>query len=225
MKTYVIAAQHGEELFGLKIAGKLQQNLLPSIKVRVGHPEAVAKKVRFIDHDLNRSYGNCNSCIESKIAAHIRQEIEEYFPEVIIDLHTSFSNVGNIAIVADINQKTIMLANHFKLDSIVKMPQKITDTSLLGCFPEKSISLEFGKNRRSDKLARRVSNKILEIDQIKSVNYNQLTIYEVFTEIDKNYHGLEGIKNLQYNRDLDGYPFLAGPNTYEAIGGFLARKL
>jgi len=97
-------------------------------------------------------------------------------------------------------------------------------TSLIGHLPDRSLSLEFGGNERSDKLAQELAEIISDF-RTDGLDIAKLPTYEVFTEIDKNYKKLTGIKNLVFNKDLGGYPFLAGPSTYGSIGGFLAKKL
>ena len=223
MKIYVIAAMHGNELFGLKVIGRMLRH--KDVRVRVGHPEAVAKHVRFLDEDLNRSFTSGKKTVEARLAQNIKSEIEAFNPDVILDLHTSGSDVGNIAIVAKHCELTDRVSQAMNLEAVVVMPEDLTKKSVLGCFPEKSISLEFGRNSRSDKLAKGVAACIdkLDLDNLPSVK--NLPVYEIHNHIDKEFEGLKGIKNLVFNDALDGYPFLAGPNTYEAIGGFLAKKI
>lgn len=224
MKIFVVAAIHGDELFGLKVIGKISDSS-NIILVKVGHPEAIAKHKRFIDEDLNRSFNSEKQTIESKLAKKIKKELTDCNADLIIDIHTSVSTMGSVAIAGSNNTLIGYTAQALGMDSLVIMPKNLIKKSLIGCFPKKSIVIEFGKKYRSDKFASEIARKIESLNFSDINKLVNLPIFEVFNEIDKNYKGLATIKNLVFNKDLNGYPFLAGPNTYELIGGFLAKKI
>lgn len=222
MKTYLLVAMHGDEQFGLKVAGKVQQNN-QNVCVRVGHPEAVAKHVRFIESDLNRSFKPALTTLESQLAKSIKREAAQYKPDYIIDVHCSYSNVGKVGIVAQLTPTTLYLAEALGMEAVVIMPN--TAHSFIGCFADIAISIEYGKNFRSDKLAQDIANKIKNLKTKHERSDAKIPIYKVFGKIDKNFEDLATIRNLHYNAKLKGYPFLAGLNTYEHMGGFLAKKI
>jgi succinylglutamate desuccinylase len=224
MKIYIVAAIHGDELFGLKVIGRINRKGQNNVLVRIGNPEAIAKKKRYIDEDLNRSFLSTQNTIEKTIADDIKLEIDAFAPDLVLDFHTSGARVGKIAIVAENTPIIQSIADALGMDAVVIMPKRLTTTSLIGHLPDRSLSLEFGGNERSDKLAQELAEIISDFST-DGLDKAKLPTYEVFTEIDKNYIGLKGIKNLVFNEDLGGYPFLAGPSTYENIGGFLAKKL
>lgn len=225
MKIHILAAQHGNELLGLKVIGKLVQQRANNLTFRIGHPEAVAKGVRYIQRDLNRSFNSLESTIEAAIAADIEREIKALAPDLIVDIHTSVSDVAKVGIVAKRSLLVERVAVAMGMEAVVVMPEYATRNALNGRFPDTSISLEFGRGYRSDALAADLAKRIRQLDIDEPYVGAALPVFEVFTEIDKNFDGLASIKNLQYNQTLDGYPFLAGPTTYETIGGFLARKV
>ena len=226
MKIFVIAAIHGDELFGLKIIGRIKKYFKNEILIRVGHPEAIAKRKKFIEEDLNRSFNSKKQSVESQIAKDIKKEITNSVADLIIDIHTSIVSVGKVAIVAKHNPLTEYVAQALSMDVLVIMPKSLTKTALIGCFPNKSISIEFGRDNKSDTLASEIAKKIESLNFSKSKkNSNNLPIFQVYDQIDKNYKGLSTIKNLVFNKELGGYPFLAGLNTYKSIGGFLAKKI
>jgi succinylglutamate desuccinylase len=225
MKTFVIAALHGDELFGLKIVGRIQRANVDNILTKVGHPEAIAMRRRFIDQDLNRSFLSETPSIETSIAQVIKKEMSTYDAELIIDIHTSVSNTGNVAIVAKHTPIIEYVAQALGMEAIVIMPTALAETSLIGCFPEKSLSLEFGRYARSDKLADEIANRIQMLRAGEVPRGRRIPIFEVYTTIDKHFAGLATVKNLELNAELGGYPFLAGATTYATIGGFLARRI
>lgn len=224
MKSFTVACLHGDEVFGLKVLGILDRSNRSDIVTRVGHPEAIAKNKRYIETDLNRSFGKKFNSIESEVASAISKTMSECAPDYIIDIHTSRSNVRAVAIVSNLTDTNIYLAHSLRADAIVVMPRELTVTSLIGCMPDRSISLEFGVNQRSDKLAAKTAEAIQNLGKTKLVK-QKIPIYTVISKIPKNYKGLSGIKNLEFDEDLRGYPFLAGINTYPDFGGFLAKKI
>lgn len=225
MKIYITAAIHGDELFGLKVIGRIRQTGNNKIVVKIGHPEAIAKKKKFLEEDLNRCFTGEKKCIENQIANDIKKEITKYKADLIIDIHTSIVSVGKVAIVAEHSPLTNYVAKNLGMDFLVIMPRNLTEKSLIGCFPNKSISIEMGKSHRSDKLALEIAKKIESLELSEFNGVVDLPIFEVYGQIDKDYKNLKGIKNLVYNEKLGGYPFLAGENTYASIGGFLMRKI
>lgn len=224
MKSFVVAGLHGDEVFGLKILGILDRSDSDNITTKVGHAEAIAKKKRFIQSDLNRSFGRSVTTLESEVASKLSKNISVSNPDYIIDIHTSRSDVRAVAIVSLLTETNIYLAHELNAEAIVIMPSHLTETSLIGCMPDRSISLEFGANQRSDKLAIKTAQAIQGLTGITVVK-NILPIYAVVAKIPKNYKGLKGIKNLVLDEELGGYPFLAGMNTYPDFGGFLAKKM
>lgn len=225
MKIFVVAALHGDEVFGLKIIGKLQEKYNSKYIVRVGHPEAVAKGKRYLAADLNRSFGLQSETPETNLATTIKREVEATQPTYIIDIHTSVSNVAKVAIVARNCAKTYYLAETLGMEAVVIMPPSLTKNSLIGQFPDKSISIELGKNQRSDKLAQYLATNIDALEPRPKKIEKKLSIFKVVSVIDKNFDGLNNIANLKFNKKLNGYPFLAGVNTYKYIGGFLAQRI
>lgn len=225
MKTYVIAAQHGDEVFGLKILGALYELNQPNSMIRIGNPEAVAKGKRYIETDLNRSYSVNYESKEAMLAHSIQSEIHKYDPDYILDIHTSVSAISRVAIVAELTADTQCLASCLGMKAIVIMPPKFSAKSLIGNYPSKAISLEFGRYQRSDKLAQSIAEKIGLLNEDYLVSAGQeLPIYKVTSVITKNHSAVSKIINLEFNIELGGYPFLAGENTYINIGGFLAEK-
>jgi len=225
MKIFVTAGVHGDEPFSLKIVDRILAKNIPGVVVKIAHPEAIARGKRYLQTDLNRSFGSDQNSIETLLARAIEQQIKNLKPEYIIDIHTSRSNVKSVAIVAKLCTKTKFIAQALGMQSIVVMPAHIVKSSLIGRFPNKAVSIEFGKNYRSNKLAMNIANRLANLDDSFVKTDHNISVFEVVSVIDKNFENLEEIQNLEFNAKLGGYPFLAGLNTYDSIGGFLAHKL
>ena len=111
----IIGGTHGNELTGIKLIQKWRDNrevvARHNLEVRLeyGNPPAINKKVRFVDEDLNRAFhiddlkGSPRTSWESHRAHELNELLGPKFDhpniDVIIDLHTTTSNMGNTIII------------------------------------------------------------------------------------------------------------------------------
>lgn len=225
-KIYVIAGIHGNESFGLKVLARLQEVERPNIFTRIANLEAVSKRKRFIEVDLNRSFlENIPDSKEARLAAAIKREIQQLNPDLIIDLHTSTVKIGKVAIIAQKNTFTMMIAKQMDMKHAALMPVHISKKSLLGVCPEKSVCIELGKGLRSDGLAQEVANKIVNLTKLQEPPDSKLPLLVVERIISKKEATGLNLCNYVYNEELKGYPFLTGETNYKEHRGFLATSL
>lgn len=227
-KIYVIACQHGNELFGLRILARLAQHKNSGLYLKIGNLEAVSKRVRHIETDLNRSYGvTAEETAETILAGHITQEINEFDPDLILDLHTSIVDVGKVAILPNDTQFLRSVSHKLLMDRIAVMIEDVARKSLIGTFPDKAIALEFGKFSRSDKVAEQVSAAITSLlgQQMSDQADKNLEVYKVHRVVAKQEIADLQITNFDFNETLGGYPVLMGESNYDEIAGFLAQKV
>lgn len=219
-KILVTATIHGNEKFGLKILGALYENK-SAAQTLVAHPEAVAKNVRFIESDLNRSFNGKSSSLEERIAQSIMDRVKNIKPDIVIDLHTSVSDCGAVGIVTKYSRANHLIAEKSGMSCLVIMQPS---DSFIDQFDVPAVALEFGKNLRSNRLAKNIAEAIesFHLDNTLSAEPT-IPVYKMESIIEKNYKGLDSIKNLAFDHVLGGYPFLAGKNTYADIGGFLLQ--
>ena len=114
-RAAIVGGTHGNELTGIHLIRRWQSNprevARPSFSTEllIGNPKATSLNRRFVDQDLNRSFGRgslsdtqsthyevaraaqINALLGPKGAPHV---------DFIIDLHTSTSNVGAMIIIA-----------------------------------------------------------------------------------------------------------------------------
>lgn len=222
-KVFIVAAIHGDEPFGLKVLGKLRESdSAKSLQTLVAHPEAIAKRVRYIESDLNRSFNSQNNTIEERLAHSIKKEVMQSNPDIVIDLHTSVSDCGATGIVTTYSPENHKLAEYCGMSCLVIMP---SSDAFIEQFSVPSVALELGRNLRSDKLANKLASRLASLAKNGIPKATPtIPVYEVHSIIPKTYEGLSTIRNLTYDTTLKGYPFLAGPDTYATIGGFLLTE-
>jgi succinylglutamate desuccinylase len=226
LKIYVIACQHGDEVFGLKVLNHLKCYTNKNIVTAIGNPKAVAKKVRFIESDLNRSFGAVTKMtLESQMADQIVLDIDKHNPDFIIDLHTSVVEVNEVAILAESNPKVISLSKALGVDYAAVMPESINQNTLIGQFRDKALSLEFGVGLRSDELAANVAERINKLSSGKLVHQKKtIKVLKINRLIEKREAVEVELANYVYNEKLGGYPFLTGKDNYAEHAGFLALE-
>lgn len=228
-RIYIVGGIHGNELFGLKILGKLQPYSGNNLQICVANISAVAKNKRYIESDLNRSFGHQpTETLESTLAKTIVRDIEKFGPDIVIDLHTSVTKVGKVAILAKNFHKLVSIAEKLGMERAVVMPDAINKGSLIGQFPDIGIALEIGRDLRSDKLAEEIADRLrhlLTVDLSDAKHTLHSEVYEVIRRVEK--HETKGLRyaNFKHNTLLDGYPFLMGESNYADIAGFLAQKV
>lgn len=227
-KIYVVAALHGDEPFGLKVLADLRQVADNRVIRQVGHPEAVAKRKEFLEANLNRSFGpDAPASKEKAIAKHILRDIEAHKPDLIIDIHTCECSVGKSAIIVKLDQNLIEIAKCLGMDYVVEGEPSVMKQTLIGQYPKKSILLEFGTGLRSDRLSQSIAGKISALLDEALVPRTQVKIYSKTRCISKaECEGLE-MNNYIFDKQLKGYPYLVGKNTYPRYTdyvGFLAEQ-
>ncbi len=116
-RVIIIGGTHGNEWTGITILQNYQdflKNKFPELKIEFifANPEAYKIEKRFKDEDLNRA---CQFLDENRLTyEHSRakeiQSIIQEEPCIVIDLHTTTSNMGNTLIISNENAENLTLA-------------------------------------------------------------------------------------------------------------------
>jgi aspartoacylase len=162
-KIAIIGGIHGNELTGIKLIQTWRNN--PAVVARgnceihleYGNPPAIKEKVRFINEDLNRLFHiddlNCppKPSWESRRAHELNELLGPKFDrpqvDVIIDLHTTTSNMGNTLIIYDkpYNLKLAKyIQNHEPGVRVYISDKDIKDTMALQSVAPHGMLLEIG---------------------------------------------------------------------------------
>lgn len=120
MKTRVFAGTHGNEWTGIYLIKDPDLQKFSDVDFEPANPKAINQKVRYIDDDLNRSFTQpkreLTRTYEHLRAQQIHQKIIEDKIELVIDLHTTTSNMGNTIIFSALDKKTLEICG--KLASV-----------------------------------------------------------------------------------------------------------
>lgn len=175
------------------------------INQTIANPRALAYNKRYIDHDLNMSFGVKGSGYEYKRAAQLSNELPKN--DVIIDLHTFSTNSEPFAIVVE--EKMIEVACQLGINHVVYMEYNIKQGHAL-IDHRNGVSVEVGNH--SD--PKSFDNTIRMVKNLQSKKFrSKVFFYKVIGLIDK--------PGAYVNFELHekGYfPVLAGENAYDFYG-------
>ncbi|MGI0486714.1 aspartoacylase [Pantanalinema rosaneae CENA516] len=136
-RVAIVGGTHGNELIGVQLIKKFnhQPELIQrssfSTQTLLGNPQAIAARVRYIDRDLNRSFERDRlqdptlTSYEDQQARQIDQKIgiSSGAPvDVVVDLHSTTSNMGLTLIIDQEEGFTLQLAAYLQqMNSLLKV--------------------------------------------------------------------------------------------------------
>lgn len=130
-RVIIVGGTHGNEWTGIQVVTHYQQSLrekFPELKLEfiLGNPEAHKLNRRFKDEDLNRAFAFLDEerpSYENKRAREIKKQIDSE-PCVVLDLHTTTSNMGNTVILSHYNSLNLSLCS--------KLVRQFSDCRIIG---------------------------------------------------------------------------------------------
>lgn len=197
-KIIFVAGLHGNEKMPVKA---LKEN---NISFVLGNPRALKKSARFIDCDLNSSFGLRNKSYEAKRAKEILKEIGKN--DLTVDFHTTTATTAPFVIITD--KKMLSLAAKTGLSKVVLMKHNIKRRRALIDY-RNGISIEMGnhKSKKNYSLTLKIARNIL------SGKKYPVKLFEVYGKITEpgHYHN--------FKKHSGGFiPVLAGEKAYDFYG-------
>ena len=93
-KILAIISTHGNELLGPNVLSYMlnkRSELLEYVDFMVANPRAYSQNVRYVESDLNRSYGSDLDTYEARRSKAIEDRIKSLQPELVLDFrHCTF---------------------------------------------------------------------------------------------------------------------------------------
>ncbi len=225
MKILIIAATHGNELLGIKLYQRLLQQrspLLEYIDFIIANPRALAARTRYIDCDLNRSYGSRGTRYEEQRAREISDYIGHTKPDVVLDMHTTSCQQPNCLIVGGLDgamRRRFLGASH--IDTILTV-HSLSDVATLG---DNVIGYEVPNHHITSAVLDAISQ-----DLHNFIDGNAPHIAKQhFTMIDKIYKNevtseqATTFVNFEMNA-LGFVPIMTGENSYKKLTDYLGFK-
>lgn len=139
MKILIVGGTHGDERTGVNVVSRLKRNPAVGVDTLIANPRATKQCRRFVETDLNRSFGVQNPrSYEEKRALRLAKILKQY--DLIVEFHNTVSRT-TCAILTNPKPTVRQLRTvaHLGLDRVVIMPP---GHSLSGQNPVKTVSLE-----------------------------------------------------------------------------------
>ena len=230
-RILLLGSQHGNELLGDHLFAHLQQYfpaLLPHITFVIGNPKAHAAGERYIESDMNRSYGSELATYEAQQANRIEALINENNFDLILDLHTTFCSEPPCIIIEDIYDENKAFLRASSIDKIVLMQNPLVKTSLVGR-TKRAVALEIANEDINDalldQLCKDIRKYINQTDEATQKSVYKVTNLLLKTAITPE----EAAKLVNFEMSDQGFiPILVGENSYKKNTeylGFMAQNV
>lgn len=228
-KILFVISQHGNEPLGRELVNFILARhpaLMDSIDVIVGNPEAVEKNVRFVETDLNRSWGFTEDLThEQKRAQELQRYISHSPATLVLDLHTTATNQPRCFIAHSTSGTVgeLIAASHIR--NVVVMPDHIAEPSLIGKNAH-AVSIEVSNSELNDELYESLAT---DIEAYLSGRYPhaEKDVFEVDEKILKSeYAGIDfsDARNFELHKQTNIYPVLIGENSYKKQTDYLGFR-
>jgi hypothetical protein len=184
-RVTILAAMHGIETYGTDLFNEFVKKfpeLAENVQLIIGNELAYRNKVRFIDVDMNRHYGNHTPTHESKEIERVEDEIKIFQPDYIIDIHTTKRDSGVFFISDTPNDIRKTIFDMIPVDICV-MKDSVIKTSFIGNH-NNAVSLEYSLRSITSGTTDAFVNSLAKVIQEKK-NKNIGTFYDVLKLISK----------------------------------------
>lgn len=158
-KLLVVGGLHGDEPTGIAVAKHFLSQKTKGVFGVLGNEAAIKRNKRFLETDLNRSFGKkMPVSLEEKIASSLAATVHK--ADLIIDIHnTKAKNCTSVIVTCKPNSLHKTLANYFGFSRMIIMP---SSGSLIAQNSKRAISLEISESDRpkhsEEDLARLITN-------------------------------------------------------------------
>ena len=240
----VVGCLHGNEAVGAQVIRQAADLLnKEGVEGIVAHPQALTRRIRFIDQDLNRSFpgrtdGNC----EEKLAVHLLSELRSF--AYVLDVH-AFSCVSPpFMILTKRSPAHLDLAQSLGVQRLVLMSPQLASGRALIDYCTCGVSLEAGQQglAATNKLALQAVKRAVLLASGRSVKQREITVFEIMAMLKK--RGTETLLSQVQNFQLvakgeviartsrevvrapfDFYPVLAREQAYPHLLCLAARRV
>lgn len=139
MDILIVGGTHGDERTGIDVIARLRRERVANIDVLVANPHATKTNRRFIETDLNRSFGvKQPQSYEEKRAVRITPFLKRY--DLVLEFHNTVSMTTCAIFTSETpTEQQLAIVEHFELRYAVIMPPS---RSLSGQNCLKTVSFE-----------------------------------------------------------------------------------
>ena len=224
-KILAIISTHGNELLGPNVLAYMlskRSKLLEDIEFIIANPRAYAKNVRYIESDLNRSYGLGLDTYESQRAKVIEERIQLLRPELVLDFHTTTAEQLDLLITADRNNEVVQ---RFINASAIKDNLVVSPLNDITTVAQNFVAYEVPNSHLNDDLYKQICADIARYLDEETVDQER-TFYKMVGKIlPEEERSIVDLKNFVYNDTLQTIPAFLGEEAYKQDGTYAGFRL
>ena len=224
-KILAIISTHGNELLGPNVLAYMlskRSKLLEDIEFIIANPRAYAKNVRYVESDLNRSYGLGLDTYEGQRAKTIEERIRLLKPELVLDFHTTTAEQLDILITADKDNEVVQ---RFINSSAVKDVLVVEPLNDITTVAPNFVAYEVPNSHLNDDLYEQICADIARYLDGKIINQER-TFYKMTGKIlPEEERNIADLKNFVYNDELQAIPAFLGEEAYKQDGTYAGFRL
>ena len=224
-KILAIIFTHGNELLGSNLLAYMlakRSKLLENMEFIIANPRAYAKNVRYIESDLNRSYGLGLDTYESQRAKVIEERIRLLKPELVLDFHTTTAEQPDILITADKDNEVVQ---RFVNSSAVKDVLVVEPLNDITTVVSNFVAYEVPNSHLNDDLYKQICADIARYLDEETVDQER-TFYKMVGKIlPEEERSIVDLKNFVYNDTLQTIPAFLGEEAYKQDGTYAGFRL
>lgn len=224
MRVLIVGAQHGNELLGERLHEYLLAHPVAGLEVEfcLANPRARKAGLRYIESDMNRSYGEGPSTYERRQAAKLARRLKAHAFDIVLDAHTTTVDQPPCIIVPYIGGDNAAFLRACHITNIVVMKHQFVRQSLIGNIP-RAVSLEISNSQLTARLFKRLARDLTNYVQ-GSYAHAEKDVF-VVEELLKKAEVTDTSSLRNFVRCIDGfYPVLVGENSYKQQTDYLGFK-
>ena len=232
MSILIIGGTHGGEPSGVELVSYLEAHLIDSVKTLLAHPQAVAKGVRFIETDLNRSANIFPThSLEEHLAAELQPIIATH--DLVLDFHNTTATNTTCLIVSNApTDLDMQISCAFEIANIAIIPSSHNLIS----YSKHGIGVEIARDDLEKYTTEFLAKSIQNIVQKRVIQNQKIDIFELVSTIEfkyinrsillKNFEPLSTEQSKQLDIKIPNlYPIFFGEVEYKSMLCMLVKKI
>lgn len=177
-RILVIGGVHGNELLGIRLANLINKRPIKGVDAMVVNKKAMKAQTRFIETDLNRSFGvQRPKSYEERLAVEIQKICQEY--DVVLDFHNTQAPDNNCSFVGV--KRDSMLLNVSSVLGLDRCIEAEYDCINKYCQNVISVEISTGSKQNNEDYWYEKIESLVDVD-LKSIR-GTVTLYEFVSRV------------------------------------------
>lgn len=224
-KILAIISTHGNELLGPNILSYMlnkRSELLEYVDFMVANPRAYSQNVRYVESDLNRSYGSNLGTYEARRSKAIEDRIKLLQPELVLDFHTTTAEQPDLLITANIEDK---VSRDFINASAIKDVLVVEPLNDITTVAPHFVAYEVSNSHLNADLYERICTDIRKYLDGKASDQEHAFYKMIGKILPEEVRADSGLENFVYSNTLGAIPSFLGEEAYRQDGTYVGFKL